>query len=207
MRPVVLIVGILVIIAGVVLAEVPFDQSGSKTVTAASPGHFHISQHVPVVPSEPVSLSWSSSTPVTVAILSCSSINLNASSIWAECTGGSNQTQTGTSGTVSTTVPSSGGYLWVGLITTAGSGASPTVSASIKTPIPSGALALWVVGALIVVVGVLLRGRKRRAPSAGVPAPAAGEAPAEVPSGAPPPAAPPPRPPSAPAEEEEEPLE
>ena len=206
MRPVILIIGILVIIAGVVIAEVPFDQSGSKTITPTSPIAFHISQHVAVVPNEPVVLSWSSSAPVTVAIQTCSSINSNAPSIWSQCTGGSNQTQTGTSGSWSTSLPAGGGYLWIGIITTAGSGTSPTVSTSVKTSVPTGALGLWVIGALIVVAGVLLRRRKVPVPSPETPVPSGVEGGPVTPREIPPPTGAPAGPPSAPPEEEEEPL-
>ncbi len=210
MRPLIVLIGIVIVIGGVVLAVVPVDPVTSKDITASSPSHYHISERVPVLPSEPVSLSWSSNVSTTVILLTCSSIYLNASSVWAQCTGGSNQSETGTSGSWSLSVPTGGQYLWFGVIAGSGALSNPAVTVSIKTAVPTGALGLWIIGALIVLVGLFLRGRKK---PASIPSGTSGVAPEPSPSAAPsapsrPSPGPGPTPSRPPAEEEgEAPLE
>jgi hypothetical protein len=173
MRPVILLVGIIIIVAGVVLLEVPFLQSSAKTVTATTPAHFHVTERVQVLASQPVSVSWSSNTSVTLVLRTCSSINLSANT-WGQCTGGSNLTETGTSGSVATNVPV-GGYLWAVVLPTGGAGTNRSASVSVATGLPTEALGLWGLGGLIVIVGLLLRGRKKPV-SAVEPSPAAAPA-------------------------------
>ena len=167
-RHLVLIVGILVVISGVVLASVPLFPDTTKTVTAAMPVNFHISSRVPVLPSEPVSVSWSSADAVTVVLRTCSSIDANASAIWGQCTGGSNVTRTGASGFVWTTVPL-GAYLWVAVFLPGGATSNVSASVALTTTSPSGALGLWAFGGLVVILGALLVRRKKRARTAELP--------------------------------------
>jgi hypothetical protein len=177
MRPVILLVGIVVIIAGVVLLEVPLSQSASKTVTTTAPAHFHYTERVPVLSSAPVAIGWSSNTSVTLVLRTCSSINLTASPIWSQCTGGANLTETGTSGSVSTTVPV-GGYVWAVLLAPSGGGANLAASVHVTTPYTTEAVGLWALGAIIVIAGILLRHRKKPVAPAEPPPTAAG---AEIP--------------------------
>jgi len=160
-RPLVLIVGILIVISGVVLVAVPLFPDTTKTVTPEVPADFHISGRVPVLPGEPVSASWSSTVAVTVVLRTCRSIDAAASSIWGQCTGGSNLTRTGSSGFVWTTVPV-GSYLWVALLNPTGTTGNVSASVALTTASPSDALGLWLFGGLIVVLGVLLVRRKKR---------------------------------------------
>ncbi|MGI0129885.1 MAG: hypothetical protein ACREEC_07025, partial [Thermoplasmata archaeon] len=147
MRPVILIVGIIIIIAGVVLLTVPLTQSGTKTIDATTPAHFHVTERVPVESSQPVTATWSSSSSVTLVIRTCSSINLSAPQ-WAQCTGGSNLTETGSSGSASTSVPV-GGYLWVVLLVPAGAG-NLSATVSVTTTLSTEALGLFGLGALVI---------------------------------------------------------
>jgi hypothetical protein len=171
MRLIIVIVGIIVVIAGVVLWVVPLTQSGSKTINESTPAHFHVTEHVQLQSTQAVSASWSASASVSVVILTCSSINLNASSIWQQCTGGSNHTETGSSGSVSIGVPV-GGYLWIGIVAGGSAGTNPSASVYVTTTLSDEAIGLWGLGALVAIIGLLLRRGKPRT----APAPVVGEA-------------------------------
>ena len=162
MRPLIVVIGIVLIIVGVVLLEVPFVAHGTKTVTETTPATFHVGEEVPIL-QEPISASWTSATSVTIVARTCSSLDSSASSIWGQCTGGSNQTVTGKSGSFSPSVPI-GGYLWVVLVPTGIGPANASASVGISTSLPSGALGLWGLGGIIVIAGVLLHRRKRAVP-------------------------------------------
>jgi hypothetical protein len=192
MRPLILIVGIIIIIGGVVLLEEPLSQSGSKTITPTTPAHFHITERVPIQSSQPVTLSWSSNTSVNLIVLTCSSINTSAPE-WMQCTGGSNLTETGSSGSATTNVPV-GGYLWVVVLGSSTESASVHVTTTLSTE----AIGLFGLGAIVVIVGLLLRRGKKpvaaaEAPETSPPAPARAEV-------QPSPAAPPPTPAESPGE-------
>jgi hypothetical protein len=192
MRPLILIVGIIIIIGGVVLLEEPLSQSGSKTITPTTPAHFHITERVPIQSSQPVTLSWSSNTSVNLVLLTCSSINTSAPE-WMQCAGGSNLTETGSSGSATTNVPV-GGYLWVVVLGPSTESASVHVTTTLSTE----AIGLFGLGALVVIVGLLLRRGKKPVAAAEVP-----ETPPAAPTGVevqPSPAAPPPTPAESPGE-------
>ncbi|MGC2358961.1 MAG: hypothetical protein WA691_01465 [Thermoplasmata archaeon] len=187
LRPLILIVGILIVAAGVILAVVPLVPDTSKSVSANSPATFHLGFRVPVLPSEPVAASWTSSASVTIVLRTCASINSSATTIWGQCTGGSNVTMTGTSGSTTTSIPP-GGYLWVALVGPAAPGANHTASLALSTSSPSGALGLWAFGGLLVALGALFLYRKRKRIRA---AEASRLAALSTPLGAPPPIDPP----------------
>lgn len=185
MRVVVLIVGILVVAVGFVPLEVVFDTHSTKTTSVTTPVDFKIYERYYVLANEPATASWTSSTHVTLVARTCSSIDLTQANIWAQCTGGSNVSASGTSGTISTLAPVKG-YLWVGILSPAGSTANNTASVTLTTDYQTIAIGLWGIGGILVLAGALLpRGRKRApavttdqwGPSPGAEGPSAPEAP------------------------------
>ena len=133
-------------------------------MTATTPAHFHFTERVQVQSSERVSVSWTSNVSVTLVMSTCSSLDASAPSLWGQCTGGANFTETGSSGSVATTAPV-GGYLWVVLLEPTNPGANLSAAVSVTTPFTTEALGTLGLGGVVVVVAVLLRrGKKVRPP-------------------------------------------
>jgi hypothetical protein len=152
---IVLIIGIGLILVGIALAALPLLPHPGKTITPGIPFSYHVSEVVPILPSIPVAVSWSSTAPAEVTMWSCPSFNGNASTLGAQCTRSLTTSQNGTSGSATITIPN-GGNLVVTAQPGSGSSASPSVSISLKSTSTTIGFGLLVLGVLVLIVGVFL---------------------------------------------------
>ena len=175
MRPVVLIVGVLIVASGIVPLTVPLYSHFTKTVSVTTPQNWFIRERFSMLADDSATAKWSSNSSVTLIVRTCSSIDASASSIWGQCTGGSNVTVVGSSGTVTRSVPVRG-YLWIVVQAPVGSTVNQSATVSVTSTYQEAAIGLFGLGGVIVVVGVLLRGRKRMPRVASTPVAPAGTA-------------------------------
>jgi hypothetical protein len=170
-RPVLVVVGVIILIIGLVLFEVPLLSHPAKTVTLSPPTPiiYNASETIGITATEPVSVSWTSTTPITMEIVTCKSeLSSPSTPTGAGC---SSVTQTGTSGSSTRAVPVHGS-LWVGLNSSNPSSASATVT--LKSASPTAGLGLVGLGVLILLIGLALR-RPRSPVPASAPQPATSE--------------------------------
>lgn len=156
MRPLLLILGIVILIPGLVLLLVPLVPHPAKDVTTTTLFSYHATERVPLLSSLPVAVSWTSSTPVTVRLYVCPTFSPGATNISILCPNANFQTESGTSGGTTVSIPNNGG---VAVTLAPGSPAGSTVSVTLKATSPTVGLGLVGLGAVVVVVSFLFKRR------------------------------------------------
>jgi hypothetical protein len=145
------------LLVGAVLLFVPVVDQGSQTVDTSSalPGELVSVSGFSLTGSIPVTVTWTATSAVEVAVASCS-----GSCESANATGVSGvTTQSGTSGTISLNQPDGGEVAMVAFSTTGGHGANVTFD--VKTALTSVGSILLVVGILLLIVGVVLKSKPK----------------------------------------------
>lgn len=161
------IVGIVIVLLGVLLLFEPIVPLQSQTVTSANPDIFTVAAFVSPTGNVQLTVTWSSTTSITFAVYTCTSVNLPASNVSTACRGVATiGSETGTSGTFHFPVKS-GSSVIAGIFSQKSGTASVTVTGSS----PLLATFLLVVGLVLVVVGGVLK--KKAAIDSG-PTPTAG---------------------------------
>jgi hypothetical protein len=169
MRPWLLILGIVIVIPGLVLLLVPLVPHPAKDITAATFLSYHATERIPLLSTLPVAVSWTSGHSVSVRVYDCSTFVVGAANVSALCPGASYQTETGTSGSATVSVPVNGGVA----VALAPGSPNGTVSVTLKATSPTVGLGLIGLGALVAVLGLVF---KRRPVTPKVPTPASGAA-------------------------------
>jgi hypothetical protein len=156
MRGGILAVGVILVILGIVILYVPLASMGSGSVSVGSGMTFQTSG---TYFSQSLAVSWTSPSPMTITIMSCSSVD----PVTHDCSNPSViTTMIGTSGTYTFTAGSGQYYQ----ITALGIG---TASITTKGTIPTLGYILIVIGAIVALLGVILRSPKAAAAGAANP--------------------------------------
>ncbi len=174
----IVIVGVILLVLGAVLAFVPLvTQSVQQTGSSSSSGFSgYVWNNNGIVLPATVKISWSASSTVMFLYITCTNTitqsqaqaaNFNISSCnGMQSYGAQSSTflgqtihyDTGTSGSQSISVPAGGTLLFSG-----GSGSPTTINISASYPEPLIGFILLIVGVLILLVGLVLKSKKRAA--------------------------------------------
>ncbi|HEV8050210.1 MAG TPA: hypothetical protein VGP88_06415 [Thermoplasmata archaeon] len=168
MRPVLVVVGIVLLIVGAVLLFEPVVPQANQTVSNNSNVPFVVESvsGYSLTGSIVVHISWTSASPVEVIAASCAA-NCNANS---SASGVSGITlQTGTSGSFTLNQPNGGEIAFGAYNPTGASGGNATFT--ISTALATVGTLLIVVGIIVFIAGLVLKSDKARAAAAAPAAP------------------------------------
>jgi uncharacterized membrane protein len=161
------VVGIVLLVLGAVLLFVPLVPQSSQTVSSDSavPGEVFSVSGFSLTGSIPVTISWTSDSPVIVAAATCSG-NCESSNV-SSVSGVT--TQTGTSGTINLNQPDGGEVGFFVVSESPGGHANATFN--VKTALTSVGSILLIVGILVLILGVVLRSGPKNPPASAPPTP------------------------------------
>jgi uncharacterized membrane protein len=156
MRPVIVVVGIVLLIVGAVLLFEPVVPQANQTITSQSspPVDIESVSGYSLTGSIAVHIAWTSVAPVTVVAATCSA-NCNYNSSASGVT-----LQSGTSGSFTLNQPNGGEIAFGAINLTSGKGGNATFT--ISTALATVGTLLIVVGILLVIAGVILKSDKAR---------------------------------------------
>jgi uncharacterized membrane protein len=160
MRPVIVVVGIVLLIVGAVLLLEPVVPQGNQTISnnSALPYVIESVSGYSLTGSVVVHISWTAPTAVTVVGGACTA-NCNSSSSASGVT-----EQSGTSGSFTLNQPNGGEILFGALNPSTGKGGNATFT--ISTALATVGTLLVVVGILLVIAGAVLKSDKAKAQAA-----------------------------------------
>ncbi|MCI4369927.1 MAG: hypothetical protein L3J81_01195 [Thermoplasmata archaeon] len=160
MRPVIVVVGIVLLIVGAVLLFEPVVPQANQTITSQSSPPIDIESvsGYSVTGAIAVHIAWTSVEPVTVVAATCSA-NCNTTSTASGVT-----LQSGTSGSFTLNQPNGGEIAFGALNLTSGKGGNATFT--ISTALATVGTLLVVVGILLVIAGIILKSDQARAKAA-----------------------------------------
>lgn len=163
-----LIAGVAVVAVGLVFALVPFVNGPSLVLTPDRPyAAFNATAPISITGAWTIAVDWSSNLPVSLLVVLCHSVNLNAESFSTVCPGAAVSVLNGTSGSPSFPVPL-GGALLVGIVSNTTAGLRVSVELKLTEAVLG---AVLVIGGAAVAVAGVLPFRRRSAPKTSGPAP------------------------------------
>ncbi len=152
MRAGVVALGVVLLVIGAVLAFVPLIQAASQDVSEVSPAGYNISALFSITGTVPLSISYTSSQTVDIMVETCDSLTNSPSGY--SCSNPNNSSQNASSGTFNVNVKP-GGAVLIGVL---GPG---TASVTVKEGQTTAGDILLILGIVLVLVGLVLRGRAR----------------------------------------------
>ncbi len=153
MRGGVVAIGIVLLVIGAVLAFVPLIQAASQDVSESSPAAYNISALFSITGTVPLSISYTSSQTVDILVGTCDSVTYSPSG-QPQCSNPSISSQNASGGTFNVNVKP-GGAVVIGLL---GPG---TATVTVKEGQTTAGDILLILGIVLVLVGLVLRGRAR----------------------------------------------
>jgi hypothetical protein len=168
-RPLLLVIGLALVAAGLVVSLVPIFNGPSQTLTSSHPtAAFNATATLSLAPDWTVGLSWSSNQRVSLLAVVCRSVNISGSSMESACPGAVYTVLNGTSGSGTFSVPLRGTLL-VGIVSTPSHGVRVDVQLKPTLGFEGTVLVIGGVGAA---VAAFIPRRRRRLETADTAKPA-----------------------------------
>jgi uncharacterized membrane protein len=161
MRTGIVVVGVVLLVVGAVLLFVPITPQPSQKIASNSstPVLLFSVSGFSVTGSIPISVSWSSTGPVTVAAATCSGTCQNRANV-SDVSGIT--LQSGTSGSFTLNQPN-GGEVLIAAVNTGGGNAT-TTTFNVTTALSTVGTILLIVGILLLIVGVVVKAKSKPVP-------------------------------------------